>query len=257
MKSHLVRIHRVVLAIHALHENVDHGESRQRSLLAGLLDALFDRRNQSFGNRSPDDLVFELEARGSWQRFNVDVADAVHTRAARLLLELAFDVGELRRDRLAIRNLGCLEMDLEIEHAMQFLDGRADVQLAHARQQELTGRVVPANVQRRVFFGELAERNEDLFIFFSAPRLDRIRNYAAGNFQFVKMNAALFIGEHMPGVDVLELCHGDDVPGPRFCDFHVLLSLEQHQLADPEFFTRGRIHDVRVRTHSSRNDPQH
>src|SRR6202008_3687174 len=115
-------------------------------------------RASTTGNRATDDLFHELDSASSGQRLHRQITDAVHALAPGLLLQLALDVLGLLLDCLAVGNLGGLQLDLDAEHALQLRDRDAHVQLPPAREQELPGHRVAAEMERGILLHESAER---------------------------------------------------------------------------------------------------
>src|SRR5204862_5937171 len=90
LEGDLRRVGVVVLAVHERHADVDHRVAGAHAGLQRLLDALLDRGDELGGDRAAADLRDEVEALAG-RRLDVDVDDAVLTRAASLAHEAALD----------------------------------------------------------------------------------------------------------------------------------------------------------------------
>jgi hypothetical protein len=95
------------------------------------------------GIAPPHDLVHELDPGPAGQGLDAQEADPEHPLSSRLLLELPLVVLGLAGDRLAIGDLGGLEVDVVLVEPPQALHGDPDVKLAHAGEQELPGARIP------------------------------------------------------------------------------------------------------------------
>ena len=83
-------------------------------------------------------------------------------------------------DRLAVRDLDVLGVDLDAELALQPFEGDAEVGLAHAPQQRLVGLRVAFDAQRRVLVLQAVQRVGELVLVALGLGLDRGREHGLG-----------------------------------------------------------------------------
>ena len=97
-------------------------------MLHCLLDALVDRRAKALWNDTADDLVDELVALVAVKRLELDHAVPELTAAAGLFLVPTL-CAALLADRLEVRHAGLVQLDLDVEAALEPVDGNLDVHL--------------------------------------------------------------------------------------------------------------------------------
>ena len=114
-----------------------------------------------FGNGAAEDVVDELEFAPARQRLHLDLAVAVLAVAAGLLLVAALHVG-FAADRLAVRHLGCLQVDFGVVALLQLGDDDFNVLLPGPRDQELLGLRIAEEAQHGIFFHELVDAGAEL-----------------------------------------------------------------------------------------------
>src|SRR4029079_12061444 len=114
-------------------------------------------------DHAADDLVHELVALALGQRLEHDLAIAELAAAAGLLL-VAVSRARLLADRLQVRDMRLVQLDVDTETAAQTVDGHLDVDLAHAREQLVAGLRVAPQDERRVLLGEAAQRRSELLL---------------------------------------------------------------------------------------------
>src|SRR5436309_2683566 len=133
LERHLARVHVVVRAVHQLDLHVHHRVAGEDAVLERLLHALLHRADVLAGDRAPDDLVLEHEARRGPAGLEVDHHAAVLATAAGLADEFALDVLHALADRLAVGHLGPADVGLHLELALHPVHDDLEVQLAHPR----------------------------------------------------------------------------------------------------------------------------
>ena len=126
--------------------HVLHRIPRDVPLLHGFAHALLDRGDEVARDHPADDLVDELEAFAARQRLDLEPAIAELAAAAGLLLVLALRA-RLALDRLAIRNLRRLELDVDAEFPLEPLDDELHVLLPGSRKDDLPGLGIAVHAQ--------------------------------------------------------------------------------------------------------------
>src|ERR1700674_1491952 len=104
--------------------------------LAGLFDALLDRRNEFARHGTADDAVLELDTLAGPVGFDPQPHVTVLAAAAGLLDVLAFGL-DRAANGLAIGHLRLADIGLDLELALHAIDDDLEVQLAHAGDQRL------------------------------------------------------------------------------------------------------------------------
>jgi hypothetical protein len=132
---------------------IDRRVAGQDALLAGLLEAFLDRGDEVARDGPAEDLVVELEVLAARQGLEFDPDVAELAAASGLLLVPALDVGPAL-DRLEVRDLGRLEVDVDVVALLQPLGDDADVELAVAGDEELGGVRVALDADRRVLLDD-------------------------------------------------------------------------------------------------------
>jgi hypothetical protein len=127
-------------------------------------------------HRAADDLVEEHDARAALAGLEGQVADAELAAPAGLLLQLPLDVLRAALDRLQVRDLGRLQLDLHVVQPRDLLERHLDVELPQTREQELAGALVALQRQAVVLLDEAMQRLEDLVLLALVLGLDRERD---------------------------------------------------------------------------------
>ena len=227
-------------------------ESPRGPVLHRLDDPLFHRRDVLPGDDSADDFVDELEALPALQGFNLDPGVAELSPAARLLLVLALDLSP-PADRLPIGDLGLLQLHLDAVLALELFDGHLQVNLPHAREDQLPGILVALQLNGRVFLHDPVQGGTDLVLVGLALGLqgegdDRLERQ--GTLENDRVSA---VAQGIPGHRCLQFRHRDDVPGHGLRDRLLLFPLQLEDLADPLRRVAIGIEDNRVRLQGPRN----
>src|SRR6185312_10099097 len=97
---------------------------------------LVDRGPEALRDDAADDLVHELVALVAVERLELDHAVAELAPSARLLLVAALGT-RLLPDRLQIRDAWLVQLDLDVEPALQPIDRNLDMDLREPHQQLL------------------------------------------------------------------------------------------------------------------------
>src|SRR6202451_1651299 len=121
------------------------------SARCGIFNSLLYRRNVVLGNRAAKNIVDEFELAAAHQRLHLDLAIAVLTVSAGLLLMPALHVG-LTANRFAIRNFWRLQNYFRVIPLLQLRDHDFNVLLPRARDEEFLSLRIAKESQHRIFF---------------------------------------------------------------------------------------------------------
>src|SRR5205823_3153641 len=139
-----------------LHLDVDHLVAGINTSANRLFDPVDDRGDIFPRNRPAHNLVFDLDTFALFIRLNLDQGVAILTATAGLPDELALAVGGFG-DGFAIGNLRRARARVHFEFPKQTVADDFQVQLAHARDDELAGLLVGEAAESRVFFRQTLE----------------------------------------------------------------------------------------------------
>ncbi len=188
LERHLGAVDGVVLAVEAGDLHVDDGEAERAAVLLGLDDALFDRGDEVARDHAADDRVDELVAAAAFLRLDPQPRHRELTVPAALLLQPALGLGGAA-DRLPVRDVHFVGLDLDTELAGELLGRDRQVGLAHAAQHRLMRLRVALDAQHRVFLLEPVQRVGELVLVALALGVDRDREQRLGRGQHVDFDA--------------------------------------------------------------------
>ncbi len=158
-------------------------------------------------------------------------------------------------DGLAVGHARRLEVDLDVEAALHAFDGDFDVDLTHARDDHLAGLRVACDVHHRVFFGQAAQRADDLVLVALGLGLHGERHEGRRVLDGREPGGA--VGrQRVAGDDVLELGHRADVAGHELLDGLGLFALLLEQRAQPFLVTASDHDEVAVARHRALEDAE-
>src|SRR6266851_1635901 len=172
LKSHIGRVDFMIAAFENRYSDVDHRVAAEVTLDQRTAHALLDRRDVLARDRATNDLVHELEAASTRERFDLEPAVAILSASARLALVFALRLG-LTLDRLLVWDLRRLKFNLYIKFSLELLDRDLDMHLARARQDYLMSLRVAMGLEGRVFLDQPLQCERRFFLV--APRLGRNR----------------------------------------------------------------------------------
>ena len=135
-------------------------------------------------------------------------------------------------DRLPVRDLRLLEVDLDLVALAQPSHDHLDVQLAHAGQQHLVGLRVARHAQHRVLLEQALQRGRDLVVVAARLGLDRERGRRLGEHDLRVDDRARLVRQRVARLRVLELRDRSDVAGLQLGHLGLGLALQQQQRAD-------------------------
>ena len=153
----------MVFALVALDPHVDDGEAVQAAGRHGLGDAALDGGDVVARDRPADDRVDELAALATCRGADPQLRDGVLPVPARLLLDLALDVGR-SRDRLPERDPDRLGLDVHAELSREPFERDGDVRVADPAQHGLCVLPRPLDDERRVLAAKSLQRTRELVV---------------------------------------------------------------------------------------------
>src|SRR6185369_13248495 len=151
----------------------------------------------------------ELVALVARQRLEDDVAVAELPSAAGLLLVAPLRA-RLLANGLEVGHARLMEIDVDAEATMEPVDGHLDVHLREAGEELLSGLVVAPENERRVLFGEPAERGRHLLLVALGLRRDREAHHRLREVERRRLAGVVLLEEEIAGLDVLQLRHRTD-----------------------------------------------
>src|SRR3990170_5411917 len=176
LEGDLRRVHVVVAAVEQRDFDVDNRIARQGAVFGRFLHSLFDGGNVLAGNGAAPYGVDEFKPRA--RRLGLELYPHIAILAATTGLA---DKPTLLLDRFAngflVGDLRPADVGADVEFAQQTIDDNFQVQLAHPRDDRLTGLLVGANFERRIFGGELLQRQPELFLVGFTFRFDGDGDY--------------------------------------------------------------------------------
>ena len=115
-----------------------------------VLDALADRVDERLRDRSLEDLVLEDVSGARLAGIEVNLHVRVVAAAAGLACVLHLAVGRTR-ERFLVGDQRTADARLDAELALQAVEDDLEVQLAHAADDDVAGRLAALDAERRVF----------------------------------------------------------------------------------------------------------
>ena len=203
LESQLRGVYIVILAVIQLYFEIDHGIARQVPGRGGLDNAFLDRRYVGLRNRAAKDFVDELEPTPVSERFHADTAITKLPVPAGLLLVAALHLGA-PADRLAIRNLRRLELDLHVVAFLKPADDNLQMLLPVAGQQKFLGLRVAVEIERRVLFENFVNAAAETVFVVSRLGLNGVGDRRQRNLGFGEFDRVGLVPEAVAGQSVLE-----------------------------------------------------
>ena len=168
-----------------------------------------------------------------------DDAVAELTAPAGLLLVTALRARFLA-DRLQVGNPRLVQLDLDVEAALQTVDGNLDVDLREPGQQLLARLRIATHLDRRILLTEPAQSGCHLFFVALRLRRDGEAHHGLREADVGQLDLPLGVQQHVAGLRLLQLGDGTDVALAELRDLDVLLALQLHQLSEPLLGVRAR-----------------
>ena len=229
-----------MLPVEARYLHVDDREAERASGHFGVSDALLHRGQEIPRYHAADDGVDELVTRSALLRLDAQPGHRELAVTARLLLHLAFGLGR-PRNRLPVRDLDVVGVDLDAELARQLLERDRHVRLAHAAQDGLVRLRVALDPQHRVFVLEPVERVGELVLVALRLRLDGHGEQRLGRRDGLDVEPGALGDEEITRSGVAQLRDRADVARRNLA--HVVLFLAAHgeELMEALVALRARI----------------
>src|SRR6476646_2791952 len=223
--------------------NAVHGRARELTVLHRLAHALVDRGTEALRDDAADDLVdvlvFRL-ARAVLHRRDEDLAVAELTATARLLL-VPVPGARLLANRLLVRHPRWMQLDRDVEAALQTVDRDLDLHLRQPGDELLAGLRVAPERDRRVFLREAPQAGRHLLLVALRLRRDREAHDRLGEVDVRRLDRDFVIDEHVAGDDVLQLRDGAEVADAERVDRLVVLAVQKQDLPEALLRVRARI----------------
>src|ERR1035438_7070444 len=211
--------------------------------LDGFFDAVNDRWNVFLGNGAADNFIDDFYALAFFIRRNGDAGVAVLALAAGLPDELALAFSVFG-DRLAIRNLRSAGVGFHLEFALEAVNDDFQMQLAHARNDELAGFLVGETAERRIFFREPLQAFGQFVAILLGLRFDGHGNNWFREGRRFERHVEILIAQRVTGGDVAQTDERGDVAREHFVDVLAFAALDDHEAADAFAFARAWIVNV-------------
>ncbi len=170
----------------------------------------------------------------------------VLTFTARLTLVHAFAVDGFSYG-LAVSNLRRADVRFDLEFSQKSVYDNVEVQLAHARDNGLTGFLVGISLERGVFFGELDKRHGHFILTRFRLRLDRKLNNGVGEGHLFKNYGVLFVAKRIARRGVFKSYDGADIARVNFGNFGTRVSVHLYETTYPLLLAFRRVITVRTR----------
>src|SRR6185437_1290208 len=231
LERHLARVHVVIRPVDQLHLHVHHGIAGEHAVLHGFLDPLLHRADVLTRDHAAHDLVLEHEALPRARRLHVDHDVAVLSLAARLADELPFHLLHALLDRLAIRHLRAANVRVHLELALHAIHDDFQVQLAHAGDDRLSSLGIRVHPERRVFLGELLQRDGELVLVRLRLGLDGDVNHRGRELHGLENDRLVLERKGVAGTRVPQSDGGRNVAGANLLDLFALVGVHLQQPA--------------------------
>src|SRR5919112_504511 len=216
LEGHLRGVDLVGLAVEQGCLHPDHGIAGEDAVLHRVLHALVDRRDVLPRDATTGDLVLELVGRAvgrDLEGLDADLDLGELARATGLLLVRVVGPLDGLADRLAVGHLRLADVGLDVELAAHAVDQDLQVELAHARDDRLTGLLVEADLERRVLLGQLLDGRAQLLLVALGLRLDGHRDDRRGEGHRLEDYRLLRVAEGVTRRRLLHAVDGDDLAG--------------------------------------------
>ena len=204
----------------------------------------------SFGTAPPTIFELELVALAGLVRLDDDRHFGELTGTTGLLLVRVLDFSALG-DPLAERHLRRADVGVDLVGAAEDVDLDVEMEFAHALENGLAGLLVGRHAERRIFRGELRQRDAELFLVGLRLRLDRDFDHRLREFHLFQDHRLVGIAQRVTGARFLQARQRDDVAGIGFLDVFAVVRMHQQHAADTLFLLAGRIdHAGAARQHA-------
>ena len=129
------------------------------------------------------------------------------------------------------------------------------MELAHAGDDRLTGLFVVLDLEGRILFGKLLDRDAELLLVALRLRLDRHRDNRRREGHRLEDDRLGRVGQRVTSRGLLQTGDGDDVTGASTWQLLTLVGVHLVDLADSLFAVLGGVQDLRAVLQHTRVDP--
>src|ERR671916_209799 len=244
LEGHLRGVDLVVLAVDQGGLDAHHRVAGEDAVLHGVLHALVDRGDVLPRDATTGDGVDELVGGGvtaDLQRLQRHLDLRELTGPTGLLLVGVVVLLDGLADRLAVGDLRLADVGLDLELAPHAVDEDLQVQLAHAGDDRLTGLLVEADLEGRVFLGQLLDGRAQLLLVALGLRLDGDRDDRRGEGHRLQDDRVLRVAERVTRGGLLQPDDGDDLAGAHALALLALVGVHLVDLADPLLAVLGAV----------------
>ncbi len=130
------------------------------------------------------------------------------------------------------------------------------MQLAHAGDDGLAGLLVGMHAERRIFLGQLRQRDTHLFLVALGLGLNRHRDDRLGELHALKGDDVIQIAQGITRGDILQTDRGGDVARANFLDLLTLVGVHLQDAADALLPALDRVVEGIARLEHARIDPE-
>src|SRR3989442_1114160 len=229
-------------------KHLGQGHARGHDVRVGALRHAADLT--AAGREIADDVAHVVGGR------HVDDDVPVLAAAAGLADELALYVLDALAHRLAVGHLRSADVGVDLELPLHALDQHFQVQLAHPGDDRLRRLGVAMNAERRIFLGELLQRDGELVLVGLGLGLDSDRDHRLGELHRLEDDRVALVAQGVAGLRVLEPDSRGDVAGAHFVDLLALVGVHLQQPPDALPLVLRAVIDVRTRREDARIDPE-
>ena len=191
---------------------IDDRISGQETFLGCFEDAFLNGRDVGLRDGAAEDLVRELKTLTALERPHLDFAVAELPVTASLFLVPALDIGTAA-DRLAIRNLRRMKLDLDLIALLQFADDDFQVLLSVAGEQKLFGLRIAVEVERGIFLEDSMYRRAEAVFIVASLRFNRVGDSGYRHHRFRIGDRMGLVAERVARQGILELGDGGQITG--------------------------------------------
>ena len=216
--------------------------ARVGALLHRGLDALLHGRDELARDRAADDGVDELERRAGRLGLEAQVDVAVLAGAARLLDVLVLALGGLR-DRLAVGDLGRVDLRLDAVLALEAVDDDLEVELAHAGDDRLLRLLVVGHDEGRVLVRQRLQAHRELLGVGVRDGLDRDGDDGRRELDRLEHDRVVLVAERVARAGAREADERDDVARVGLLQRLLLLGVHADEARDALLLVAAHVPD--------------
>jgi len=160
--------------------------------------ALIDRLDVLLRDGAADDAVDELVALTRLARDEPDPGVSVLASTTGLADIAPLALGQSRQ-RFLVGDLRTADARLDTKFPLQAVDDDLEVELAHARDDDLAGLIVGFHAERGILRHQLSESEAELFLIRFGLRFDRQRDHRLGEIHRLQHDRVLLVADGVAG----------------------------------------------------------